>query len=51
MTPLGKYFLIFSDLRASNLTIIFITHLIVSVVLFCFGFIMIQWAYEKVQEE
>ena len=50
MTPLGRYFLILSDLRINNLTFQFYVHLVVSIILFCFGAIMIQRAYEEIQE-
>ena len=50
MTPLGRYFLILSDIKITSLTIQFYIHLIVSIILFCFGGIMIQRAYEKIQE-
>ena len=50
MTPLGRYFLILSDIRINSLTIQFYVHLTVAIILFCFGVIMIQRAYEEIQE-
>ena len=50
MTPLGRYFLILSDIRFPDLTIQFFIYLTVSIVLFYFGVIMIQRAYEEIQE-
>lgn len=50
MTPLGRYFLIFSDINLRNLTVQFFIHLIISIILFYFGVIMIQRAYEELQE-
>ena len=48
MTPFGRFFLFFSDLNLSDLTILFFTHLVISIVLFCYGVIMLQRAYEQV---
>ena len=50
MTPLGQYFLISYDLKAIYLSIFVIGHFLVSFALFCCGCIMIQRAYEMVQE-
>ncbi len=50
MTPFAQYFLISYDLKISNLNIFFLGHLLLSIALFCFGAIMIQRAYEMVQE-
>ena len=51
MTPFGQYFLMFYDFKISYITIFSILHFLVSFALFCFGSIMIQRAYEMVQEE
>ena len=51
MSPLGRYFLILSDLKVSDISTLFFIHIILSIVLFCFGAIMIQIAYEEVMEK
>ena len=51
MTPFAQYFLISYDLQITDLSIFIIGHFLVSLALFCFGAIMIQRAYEMVQEE
>lgn len=50
MTPFGRYFLILSEINMKDLTIMFWVHLLVSFILFCWGVIMIQKAYEEVRE-
>lgn len=50
MAPFGRYFLIFSSLKSSDITVLFFIHLIVSVILFCIGVVMIEWAYEEIKE-
>ena len=50
MTPLAQYFLISYDLKITYLNVFIIGHFLVSFALFCFGCIMIQRAYEMVQE-
>ena len=51
MTPFAQYFLTFSSFKISNITIFSATHFLISIVLFYFGYIMIQRAYEMVQEK
>ena len=51
MTPFGRYFLIFSDIEINNLTVKFFIHILVSILLFCWGVIMLQRAYEEVMEK
>lgn len=50
MTPLARYFLILSDIRLNDLTLLFWIHAVISFLLFCWGVIMIQWGYEEVRE-
>ena len=51
MSPFGRFFLILSDIKFDDYNLLLFIHAIVSVALFCFGFIMIQKAYEEISEK
>ena len=50
MTPLGKFILSIGELTLSDITIMFVIYLIISVVLFLFGIILAAKGLETIEE-